>query len=89
MFIRKTRNSTYENSSDPETANRRLWPMSRVAAWRVVKSAMLEAGVVGRLHARRAFATGSAWARCRLLLSRSTWCKVDGPRPHQQHGDLR
>jgi site-specific recombinase XerD len=33
---------------DPETANRRLWPMSRATAWRVVKGAMLEAGVVGR-----------------------------------------
>jgi integrase len=33
---------------DPETANRRLWPMSRVTAWRFIKGAMLEAGVVGR-----------------------------------------
>jgi integrase len=33
---------------DPETANRLLWPMSRITAWRVVKGAMLEAGVVGR-----------------------------------------
>ena len=34
--------------SDPETANRRLWPWSRVTAWRFVKGAMLEAGLVGR-----------------------------------------
>jgi integrase len=33
---------------DPETANRRLWPWSRVTAWRYVKGAMLEAGIVGR-----------------------------------------
>jgi integrase len=33
---------------DPATANRRLWPMSRATAWRVVKGAMLEAGVIGR-----------------------------------------
>ena len=32
----------------PEIANRRLWPWSRFTAWRVVKGAMLEAGVVGR-----------------------------------------
>ena len=32
----------------PETANRRLWPWSRVTAWRYVKGAMLEAGIVGR-----------------------------------------
>ena len=37
-----------ELQRDPETANRRLWPMSRVTAWRVVKGAMLEAGIVGR-----------------------------------------
>ena len=37
-----------ELQADPETANRRLWRMSRVTAWRVVKGAMLEAGVVGR-----------------------------------------
>jgi site-specific recombinase XerD len=30
------------------TANRRLWPWSRVTAWRYVKGAMLEAGIVGR-----------------------------------------
>ena len=37
-----------ELQCDPETAHRRLWPMSRVTAWRVVKGAMLEAGIVGR-----------------------------------------
>ena len=37
-----------ELQRDPETAHRRLWPMSRVTAWRVVKGAMLEAGIVGR-----------------------------------------
>jgi integrase len=37
-----------ELQRDPETANRRLWPWSRVTAWRVVKGAMIEAGVVGR-----------------------------------------
>jgi integrase len=34
--------------ADPETANRRLWPWSRWTAWRFVKGAMLEAGIVGR-----------------------------------------
>jgi integrase/recombinase XerD len=33
---------------DADAANGRLWPMSRVTAWRVVKGAMIEAGVVGR-----------------------------------------
>jgi integrase/recombinase XerD len=33
---------------DPDTANSRLWPWSRVTAWRCVKGAMLEAGVFGR-----------------------------------------
>lgn len=33
---------------DPEKANRRLWPWSRWTAWRLVKGAMLEAGIVGR-----------------------------------------
>jgi integrase len=37
-----------ELQRNSERANRRLWPMSRVTAWRVVKGAMLEAGVVGR-----------------------------------------
>jgi integrase len=37
-----------ELQRDPDTANRRLWPWSRVTAWRYVKGAMLEAGVVGR-----------------------------------------
>jgi integrase/recombinase XerD len=37
-----------ESQRDPETAHRRLWPWSRVTAWRVVKGAMLEAGIVGR-----------------------------------------
>lgn len=37
-----------ELQRDPETANRRLWPFSRVTAWRLVKGAMQEAGVVGR-----------------------------------------
>jgi integrase len=37
-----------ELQRDPVTANRHLWPMSRVTAWRVVKGAMIEAGVVGR-----------------------------------------
>ena len=37
-----------ELQQNPETANRRLWPWSRVTAWRFVKEAMLEAGVVGR-----------------------------------------
>jgi integrase/recombinase XerD len=37
-----------ELQRDPETANQRLWPWSRVTAWRYVKGAMLEAGIVGR-----------------------------------------
>ncbi len=37
-----------ELQSNPEAANRRLWPWSRVTAWRFVKGAMVEAGIVGR-----------------------------------------
>ena len=37
-----------ELQRNPETARRRLWPWSRVTAWRFVKEAMLEAGIVGR-----------------------------------------
>src|SRR5262245_23515352 len=37
-----------ELQRNPETTNDRLWPWSRVTAWRHVKGAMLEAGVVGR-----------------------------------------
>jgi integrase len=37
-----------ELQADPEAASRRLWPFCRVTAWRFVKHAMLEAGVVGR-----------------------------------------
>jgi len=33
---------------DPETGNKRLWNFCRVTAWRCVKGAMQEAGVVGR-----------------------------------------
>lgn len=37
-----------ELQRDPERSHRRLWPWSRVTAWRVVKGAMLDAGIVGR-----------------------------------------
>jgi integrase/recombinase XerD len=37
-----------ELQRDPDTANRRLWSCSRVTAWRFIKDAMREAGVVGR-----------------------------------------
>ena len=37
-----------ELQRNPETANKRLWNFCRVTAWRYVKGAMLEAGVVGR-----------------------------------------
>jgi len=37
-----------ELQQNAETANTRLWPWSRVTAWRYVKRAMLEAGVAGR-----------------------------------------
>jgi integrase/recombinase XerD len=37
-----------ERQRDPEKANQRLWPWHRVTAWRYIKGAMLEAGVVGR-----------------------------------------
>jgi integrase len=37
-----------ELQRDPDTAHRPLWSFSRVTAWRFVKGAMLEAGVVGR-----------------------------------------
>ena len=37
-----------ELQRNPETANERLWNFCRVTAWRYVKGAMLEAGVVGR-----------------------------------------
>jgi len=37
-----------ELQRNPETADQRLWPWSRVTAWRFVKEAMREADVVGR-----------------------------------------
>jgi integrase len=37
-----------ELQRDPGRSHRRLWPWSRVTAWRVVKGAMLDAGIVGR-----------------------------------------
>jgi len=37
-----------ELQRNPETANQRLWVFSRYTAWRFVKGAMLEAGIVGR-----------------------------------------
>jgi site-specific recombinase XerD len=37
-----------ELQQNPATANERLWRWSRVSAWRFVKGAMLEAGIVGR-----------------------------------------
>ncbi len=37
-----------ERQRDAEAANERLWPFSRVTAWRFVRGAMLEAGVIGR-----------------------------------------
>ena len=37
-----------ELQRNPETANKRLWNFGRVTAWRFVKGAMLEAGIVGR-----------------------------------------
>jgi site-specific recombinase XerD len=55
-----------ELQRDPETANRRLWPWSRVTAWRYVKGVMLEAGVVGRPACprglRHAFGVGTLQA---------------------------
>ena len=55
-----------ELQREPETANRRLWSFSRVTAWRFVKGAMLEAGVVGRPACprglRHAFGVGTLQA---------------------------
>jgi site-specific recombinase XerD len=37
-----------ELQRNPESAERRLWNFCRVTAWRYVKGAMLDAGIVGR-----------------------------------------
>jgi len=42
------RPSVFQMGRNPETQHRRLWRISRVTAWRFVKEAMLEAGIVGR-----------------------------------------
>jgi integrase/recombinase XerD len=61
-----------ERQRDPETANHRLWSWSRVTAWRIVKGAMLEAGIVGRPACprglRHGFATGALQALVPLNL---------------------
>jgi site-specific recombinase XerD len=49
-----------ELQRNPETANRRLWNFSRVTAWRFVKRAMMEAGVVGRAACPRGLRHGFA-----------------------------
>jgi site-specific recombinase XerD len=46
---------------DPDRANQRLWSWSsRVTAWRFIKGALLEAGVVGRLASPRGLRHGFA-----------------------------
>ena len=61
-----------ELQRDPETASRRLWSFSRVTAWRLVKGAMLEAGIVGRPACprglRHGFAVGTLQASVPLNL---------------------
>jgi site-specific recombinase XerD len=47
-----------ELQSDLDMANRRLWSCSRVTAWRFVKGAMLEAGIVGRAACPRGLRHG-------------------------------
>jgi integrase len=58
--------------ADTETANRRLWPWSRWTAWRFVKGAMLEAGIVGRPACprglRHGFGVGSLQANVPINL---------------------
>lgn len=58
--------------TDPTTANKRLWPWSRITAWRFVKGVMLEAGIVGRAACprglRHAFGVGSLQANVPLNL---------------------
>lgn len=57
---------------NPETANERLWPWSRITAWRFVKGVMMEAGIVGRAACprglRHAFGVGTLQARVPLNL---------------------
>jgi integrase len=52
----------------PETANGRLWPWSRWTAWRLVKGAMLEAGIVGRPACPRGLRHGFAVAGLQALV---------------------
>lgn len=58
--------------SNPETANVRLWPWSRITAWRFVKSVMVEAGIVGRAASprglRHGFGVGTLQANVPLNL---------------------
>lgn len=57
---------------NPDTANARLWPWSRVTAWRFVKGVMMEAGIVGRAASprglRHAFGVGTLQANVPLNL---------------------
>lgn len=61
-----------ELQRNPETSNRRLWPWCRVTAWRMVKRAMRDAGVVGRPACprglRHAFGVGTLQALVPLHL---------------------
>jgi integrase/recombinase XerD len=58
--------------SNRETANERLWPWSRITAWRFVKGVMMEAGIIGRAACprglRHAFGVGTLQARVPLNL---------------------
>jgi integrase len=44
--------------SDQDLARVRFWPWSRVTGWRVIKAAMLEAGIVGRQACPRGLRDG-------------------------------
>ncbi len=58
--------------ANPDTANARLWPWSRITAWRFVKGVMMEAGIVGRAASprglRHAFGVGTLQANVPLNL---------------------
>jgi integrase/recombinase XerD len=60
---------------DPGKANSRLWSFSRVTAWRFVKEAIMEAGVVGRAACprglRHGFGVGTLQAGVPLNLVQS------------------
>lgn len=57
-----------QRQRDPDMAHDRLWPFCRVTAWRFVRGAMLEAGVVGRPACPRGLRHGYATTALQALV---------------------